>query len=97
MVSGATVALMLSAIPQPSIHARNLNSAYVAQPTTQAAAQDTKADNRSKALKKYLTVIYFSKNPIMRINMDIDFGWEKNMIRKRLFFEIRMVVKITFH
>ena len=41
--------------------------------------------NIEKSLKEISDCYIFFKNRIMHINMDINFGWEKNMIRSGYF------------
>src|ERR1043165_840479 len=53
IVTSATLAFALSAMPQHSLKAQGLSLTRAAQQAA-PAAQDNKSDNRAKALKKYL-------------------------------------------
>jgi tetratricopeptide (TPR) repeat protein len=58
VITGVAAALMLSAMPQPSINAQSVSGltamTVFAQQSAPPPAQDNKSENRTKALKKYL-------------------------------------------
>lgn len=63
VITGAAVALLLSAMPQSSSNAQNLSALKSATALTQQpAAQDNKSENRTKALKKYLEAQGFEQS-----------------------------------
>jgi tetratricopeptide (TPR) repeat protein len=66
VITGVAVALTLSAIPQTSTNAQSVSGlktpAVLAQQTAPPATQDNKAENRTKALKKYLEAQGFEQS-----------------------------------